>query len=30
MKWYTTMEMDELHLYTETESYNHNVVEKKP
>lgn len=30
MKCYTTMEMDELHLYTATESYNHNVVEKKP
>lgn len=30
MKWYTAMETDELHLYTETESYNHNVVEKKP
>lgn len=26
----TTMAMGELHLYTATESYSHNVVEKKP
>ena len=26
----TTMEMDELHLYTAIDSYNHNAAEKKP
>lgn len=26
----TTMEMDELYLYTAIDSYNHNAAEKKP